>query len=82
LILSKGSNDDEKILEAENLVGAVGEEIAKVEKKDNKGLFGLSVTNPQDWITVILSSIIVYETFDLVVFWFQKLTGLGIPTST
>lgn len=60
----------------------MSEDIAKVEKKDNKGLFGLSITNPQDWITVILTSIIVYETFDLVVFWFQKLTGLGVPAST
>jgi hypothetical protein len=82
LILFEGSNEDEKILEAEKLVEAVGDEIAEVEKKDKKGLFGLSITNPQDWITVILSSIIAYETFDLVVFWFQKLTGLGIPAST
>jgi hypothetical protein len=38
-------------------------------------IFGLSPTNPQDWITVVLTGIIVYETFDLFVFWFQKLTG-------
>lgn len=46
-------------------------------KKISKGplVFGLDPTNPQDWITVVLTGIIVYETFDLAVFWFQKLTG-------
>lgn len=61
---------------ADDKVDELPESITDV-GKISKGplIFGLDPTNPQDWITVVLTGIIVYETFDLSVFWFQKLTG-------
>ena len=44
-----------------------------------KGLFGLSVTDPQDWITVFLSGVIIYQTIDLIAFYGAKLLGNGSP---
>lgn len=55
--------------------GPIGDDEKAVDNSKGPLFFGLSPTNPQDWITVVLTGIIVYETFDLVVFWFQKLTG-------
>jgi hypothetical protein len=61
---------------ADDNVDDLPEGINEVKKLGKRPLvFGLDPTNPQDWITVVLTGIIVYETFDLVVFWFQKLTG-------
>ena len=53
----------------------LGDDEKAVDNSKGFLIFGLSPTNPQDWITVVLTGIIVYETFDLAVFWFQKLTG-------
>jgi hypothetical protein len=61
---------------ADDNVDDLPEGIDEVKKIGKRPLvFGLDATNPQDWITVVLIGIIVYETFDLFVFWFQKLTG-------
>ena len=43
----------------------------------SKKFFGLSLTDPQDWITVFLSGVILYQTIDLVMFYGGKLLGTG-----
>ena len=52
----------------------VGEDAAP---KKKSGPFGLSVTDPQDWITVFLSGVIIYQTIDLIAFYGAKLLGTG-----
>jgi hypothetical protein len=54
------------------------EELAPEEEK-KKGFFGLSITDPQDWITVALSGIILYQTIDLIAFYGGKLFSPGSP---
>ena len=54
------------------------EEVIPEEGK-KKGFFGLSITDPQDWITVLLSGIILYQTVDLVAFYGGKLFSPGSP---
>jgi hypothetical protein len=38
--------------------------------KDEKSLiFGLDLTDPQDWLTVVLGGIVIYDAIDLVWYW-------------
>jgi hypothetical protein len=47
-----------------------------VPKKEEKTLiFGLDMTDPQDWVTVVLSGIVVYQFVDLAIFFAGKLMG-------
>jgi hypothetical protein len=52
-------------------------EVKKVDKeKEKKKIFGLDLTDPQDWITIILSGIIFVNTADLLFYYGQKLLGM------
>ena len=66
---------DDKEIDLQEIVAVPTSATSTVGKETGFRIFGLDPTNTQDWITVVLTGIIVYETFDLVVFWFQKLTG-------
>lgn len=37
------------------------------------------MTDPQDWITVFLCGVIVYQTIDLIAFYGAKLLNNGSP---
>lgn len=53
------------------------EVVSSEEEPKKKGPFNLSITDPQDWITVFLSGVILYQTIDLVAFYGAKLLGTG-----
>ena len=53
--------------------------VSEAAPKKKTGLFGLSVTDPQDWITVFLSGVIIYQTIDLIAFYGGKLFTNGSP---
>ena len=38
-------------------------------------IFGLDLSDPQDWVTVVLGGIVIYQGLDLFVFFVSKLRG-------
>jgi len=45
------------------------------QKQEKTLVFGLDLTDPQDWVTVVLSGIVVYQAVDLLIYFTGKARG-------
>lgn len=49
---------------------------AIIPKEETFKIMGLSPKDPQDWLTVFLSSVIIYNTLDIAQYWIKRLLGM------